>query len=79
MKERTITIIKAEDGEYYWKPLKATAKDAQVPAWLFFGYVDLRSKLRDVREEIESYFAQKKIDKPLYIPKNHECLHDNLD
>lgn len=54
--EEKITVVKSEDGEFYWKPLKTRKEDAEVPAWLFYGYVEARTKLRDIKDDINSYF-----------------------
>ena len=53
--EEKITIIKL-DGEYHWKPWKTKQPTAKIPAWLLYGYIEHRSKLNDIKQEIETYF-----------------------
>lgn len=62
-KEKKILVVKIGD-EYHAKPLnpKYDMKTALVPVWLFDGYVDTRAKLRDAKEEIETYFNRPNTD-----------------
>lgn len=53
---KTISVIKVGD-EYHFKPFNNEHWQlAQVPVWLFDGYLDTRTKLRDIKDDIETYF-----------------------
>jgi hypothetical protein len=61
MATKTIEISKIEN-DYHWKPFskeaEPTHETAKVPLWLFEGYIEHRTKLRDLRQEIETYFKK---------------------
>ena len=56
--EKTITVAKI-GNEYHFKPFNNNHwKTAQIPVWIFDGYIDLKSQLRDVTEKLNSYFNE---------------------
>lgn len=55
MDTRKVQIWKVEN-EYHRVPYKNAEAQAYVPVWLWEGYLEHRTKLRDIKEAINSYF-----------------------
>jgi hypothetical protein len=56
-KNGKIPIIKI-DNDFHYKPFSDLKghETAKVPSWIFDAFIQARSQLRDLKDEINSYF-----------------------